>query len=104
MQVTIEFFRIREAGDAQALVGREPAEAADLTDAIGMGRRLGLMLHMPQRPDAMAIMDRDGTVLYTGALHIPIERSRPGEVTATSPVRENRRAGRPPVFAVVDSR
>ncbi len=50
MLVTIEFFRIRETDKAQALVGRETAEVVDLNDAIAMGRRLGLTLHMPQRP------------------------------------------------------
>jgi hypothetical protein len=71
MLVTIEFFRVRAADAAQALVGRETAEATDLADAISIGRRLGLSLHMPQRPDVLAITDQDGRMLYASALELP---------------------------------
>lgn len=71
MLVTIEFFRVRAADAAQALVGRETAEATDLADAISIGRRLGLSLHMPQRPDVLAITDHEGRILYASALDLP---------------------------------
>lgn len=74
MWITIEFFRTRPADHAHALVGRETAEAGDLLEAIGIGRRLGLSLHMPQRPDGLTIIDGEGTMLYSGALNAP-----PGE-------------------------
>jgi hypothetical protein len=71
MLVTIEFFRVRVADAAQALVGRETAQAIDLADAISIGRRLGLSLHMPQRPDVLAITDEEGRILYASALDRP---------------------------------
>lgn len=83
MLVTIEFFRIRETDNAQALVGREVAEVVDLNEAIAMGRRLGLTLHMPQRPDALAIMDHQGQVLYAGALDAFGDRSGRTETPRT---------------------
>ncbi len=85
MLVTIEFFRIRETDQAQALVGRETAEVADLNDAIALGRRLGLTLHMPQRPDALAIIDSEGKLLYAGALDAPADRSAPNETPRAFP-------------------
>jgi hypothetical protein len=87
MLVMIEFFRIRETDKAQALVGRETVEVADLNDAIAMGRRLGLTLHMPQRPDALAIMDHEGQVLYAGALDAPTDRPARNETQRASPHR-----------------
>lgn len=68
MRIVIEFYRIREADDAHAVVGRETAEAADLDDAIEIARHLSQTLDMPQRPDAMTVTDGDGNTLYSGLL------------------------------------
>jgi len=64
MKIVIEFYRIREADDAHAVVGRETADAADLDGAIEIAHRLSQTLDMPQRPDAMSISDGDGNELY----------------------------------------
>ena len=65
----LEFYRIRKADDAHAVVGRETADAADLDNAIGLARQLWRTLDMPQRPDAMSISDNEGNRLYSGTLH-----------------------------------
>lgn len=66
--MVIEFYRVREIDDAHAVVGRETALAADLDEAIGIARRLSRTLDMPQRPDAMAITDGRGNMLYSDRL------------------------------------
>lgn len=66
MKVVIEFYRIREADHAHAIVGREIAEAADLDDAVGIARHLWRTLDMPQRPDAMTISNSEGNKLLFG--------------------------------------
>ena len=68
MQIVIEFYRTRDADEAHAVVGRETAEAADLGDAMTVALQLSQTLDMPQRPDAMAITDACGAVLYRGVL------------------------------------
>jgi hypothetical protein len=40
MKVVIEFYRIREADHAHAIVGREIADATDLDDAVEIAQRL----------------------------------------------------------------
>jgi hypothetical protein len=66
MKVVIEFYRIREADHAHAIVGREIADATDLDDAVEIARRLWQTLDMPQRPDAMTISNNEGHKLYSG--------------------------------------
>lgn len=66
MKIVIEFYRVREADDAHAVVGRETADAADLDDAIVIARRLCRTLDMPQLPDGVSISDREGNKLYSG--------------------------------------
>jgi hypothetical protein len=68
MKIVIEFYRIRDADDAHAIIGRETAEAADLDEAIEVARLLARTLNMPQRPDAMAISDASGAMLYSGVV------------------------------------
>lgn len=85
MLVTIEFFRVRAADAAQALVGRETAQAIDLADAIRIGRRLGLSLHMPQRPDVLAITDHEGRILYASALDLPAGLDQDNEASGSTP-------------------
>jgi hypothetical protein len=75
MNMVIEFFRIREADDAHAIVGREIADATDLDDAIEIARHLWQTLDMPQRPDGMTISDSEGNKLYSGRFD-PDENSR----------------------------
>ena len=71
MKIRIEFFRIREADDAHAVVGRETMDAADLDDAIKVAWRLWRTLDMPQQPDAMTISDSGGCQLYSCKLAPP---------------------------------
>jgi hypothetical protein len=66
MKVVLEFYRVREADDAHAVVGRETGDAADIADAIRLARQLWRTLDMPQQPDAMSISDSDGDRLYSG--------------------------------------
>jgi hypothetical protein len=68
MKIVIEFYRVREADDAHAVVGRETVVAANLDDAIEIARQLSQTLDMPQRPDAMSISDGDGNELYLDRL------------------------------------
>jgi hypothetical protein len=68
MKIMIEFYRTRAEDDAQAVVGREMALAADLDDAIGIARLLATTLEMPQQPDAVLITGADGAMLYRGAI------------------------------------
>lgn len=64
MKIVIAFYRIRNADDAHAVLGRETAEAADLDEA----REIARPLDMPQRPDAMTIIDGDGNKLHLSRL------------------------------------
>jgi hypothetical protein len=66
MKVVIEFYRTRIADDAHAVIGRETVDAADLDAAIEIARLLARRLNMPQWPDAVAIADADGAMIYSG--------------------------------------
>jgi hypothetical protein len=66
IDVVIQFYRVRLADGAQAMVGCEIAAAADLDNAIEIAWHLGQTLNMPQRPDAMTISDSEGNELYSG--------------------------------------
>jgi hypothetical protein len=68
MKIVIEFYRVRDLDDAHAVVGREAAVATDLDGAIEIARRLSRTLDMPQRPDALAVMDGRGRTLYSSRL------------------------------------
>ncbi len=70
MKVVIEFYRTRSSDDAHALVGREVREAHDVADAIEIGQRLSQTLDMPQRADAMTIINADGQTLYSGVVDV----------------------------------
>ena len=70
MKIVIEFYRIREADDAHAVVGREIKEAVNADDAVEVARRLSQTLNMPQRPDAMTITDANGAMLYCGVIDL----------------------------------
>jgi len=80
MKIVIEFYRIRETDKAHAVVGQEPADAANLDDAIEIAYRLSKTLNMPQQPDAMSIRDNHGNELYVHRFIVsktPDERSLP---------------------------
>ncbi|RAZ80070.1 hypothetical protein [Mesorhizobium atlanticum] len=68
MKVVIEFYRTRIADDAHAVVGRETVDAADLDAAIEIAGLLARTLNMPQWPDAVAIADADGAMIYSGII------------------------------------
>ncbi|MGO4625130.1 hypothetical protein AB4Z34_35005 [Ensifer sp. 2YAB10] len=70
MKIASAFYRIRDADDAHAIVGREPAEAADLDEAIEIALELLRTLDMPWRPDAMTITDADGSTIHPSRLDI----------------------------------
>lgn len=68
MKIVIAFYRIRDADEAHAIVGRETAEAADLDEAIEIALELLRTLAMPQRPDAVTIIDDDGSTIHSRRL------------------------------------
>ena len=68
MKIVIEFYRTRGKDGAHAVVGRETAEAADVEGAMEVAQRLSQTLDLPQRPDAIAIIDATGSVLYSGPI------------------------------------
>ncbi|WP_029349223.1 hypothetical protein [Bosea sp. 117] len=80
MKFVIEFYRTRERDDAHAVVGRETVDAVDLDAAVEMARSLTQSLDMPQRPDALAILDENGRTLHScafDALQGPEKRPSP---------------------------
>lgn len=68
MKIVIEFYRIRDADDAHAVLGRETVEATDVDEAIEIARELLRTLDMPQRPDAITITDGDGNKIHSSSL------------------------------------
>lgn len=79
LTVVIEFYRTRQIDDAHAVVGREAAVAADLDEAIAIAWRLAQTLDMPQRPDALAITDGRGGMLYSTRLEAGENPGKPNE-------------------------
>lgn len=61
---TIEFFRIRVGDDAQAILDRVQHDTADLEDAKVRARSLFETLNMPQKPDALRILDQSGDEVF----------------------------------------
>jgi len=76
MKFVIEFYRTRERDDAHAVVGRETVDAVDLDTAIGMARSLAQSLDMPQRPDALAIVDENGRALHSCAFDAALRQEK----------------------------
>ncbi len=60
----IEFFRVRDADGAHATLDRVAHDATDLEDAKVRARSLFETLDMPQRPDAVRILDQDGDEVF----------------------------------------
>jgi hypothetical protein len=61
---TIEFFRIRDTDDAHATLGRVEHDTTDLEDAKVRARSLFETLDMPQRPDALRVLDESGEEVF----------------------------------------
>ena len=61
----IEFFRLRDADGAEATLDRVEHDTADLEQAKVRAQSLFETLDMPQRPDALRIMDQEGAKVFT---------------------------------------
>jgi hypothetical protein len=61
---TIEFVRIRDTDDAHAILGRVEDDATDLEDAKVRARSLFETLDMPQKPDALRVLDERGEEVF----------------------------------------
>jgi hypothetical protein len=64
MKVLIEFYRVRDRDDAQAVLGRVTCDAIDFDAATGMARSLFHTLDLPQIPDAFRVCDIEGNELF----------------------------------------
>ena len=60
----IEFFRLRDADGAEAILDWVEHDTADLEQAKVRARSLFDTLDMPQKPDALRITDRDGAEVF----------------------------------------
>ena len=60
----IEFFRIRDIDQAHAILDRVEHDTADLEDAKVRAVSLFETLDMPQRPDALRILDESGDEVF----------------------------------------
>ena len=60
----IEFFRLRDADGAEAILDRVEHDTVDLEQAKVRAQSLFETLDMPQRPDALRITDRDGAEVF----------------------------------------
>lgn len=61
----IEFFRLRDTDSAEATLDRVKHDTADLEQAKVRAQSLFETLDMPQKPDALRIMDQDGDEVFT---------------------------------------
>ena len=64
MQVTIEFYRVRPGDSAHATLDRVTQIVLDLASAKVRAKSLFETLDMPQTPDGLRILDRDGTEVF----------------------------------------
>jgi len=64
MVFTIEFFRIRKSDNAHATLDRITHMAPDLESAKVKARSLFSTLNMPQDPDGLRILDKDGVEVF----------------------------------------
>jgi hypothetical protein len=60
----IEFFRVRETDGAHATLDRVEHDTTDLDDAKVRAQSLFETLDMPQKPDALRIMDQNGNEVF----------------------------------------
>jgi hypothetical protein len=61
---TIEFFRVRGTDDAHAILDRVEHDTTDLEDAKIRAQSLFETLDMPQKPDALRILDERGEEVF----------------------------------------
>lgn len=61
----IEFYRVREGDGAHATLDRIEHDTTDLDDAKTRARQLFETLDMPQKPDALRIIDQDENEVFT---------------------------------------
>ena len=61
---TIEFFRVRPGDSAHATLDRLSEIASDLDAAKVKAKSLFETLNMPQKPDALRILDQDGREVF----------------------------------------
>ena len=64
MQDTIEFYRVRPGDSAHAMLDRITQIVPDLASAKVRARSLFETLDMPQTPDGLRILDRDGIEVF----------------------------------------
>ncbi len=60
----IEFFRVRDTDGAHATLDRVEHDTTDLEDAKVRAQSLFETLDMPQRPDALRILDQAGDEVF----------------------------------------
>jgi hypothetical protein len=68
---TIEFFRVRDVDDAHATLGRVEHDTTDLEDVKVRARSLFETLDMPQKPDALRIVDERGEEVFIWSPEAP---------------------------------
>jgi predicted esterase YcpF (UPF0227 family) len=61
---TIEFFRVRDTDDAHAKLDRVEHDTMNLEDAKVRAKSLFETLDMPQKPDALRILDQNGDEVF----------------------------------------
>jgi hypothetical protein len=61
----IEFFRVREADEAHATLGRVEHDTTDLEDAKVRAQSFFETLDIPQKPDALRILDQSGDEVFS---------------------------------------
>jgi len=60
----IEFFRVRDADKAHAMLASVEHDTADLDEAKVRAQSLFETLDMPQKPDALRILDQNGDEVF----------------------------------------
>ena len=64
MMFIIEFFRVRDTDEAHATLDRVEHDTTDLEDAKVRALSLFETLDMPQKPDALRILDQRGDEVF----------------------------------------
>lgn len=60
----IEFFRVRDTDKAHAILGSVEHDTTDLEEAKVRAQALFETLDMPQKPDALRILDQNGDEVF----------------------------------------
>ncbi len=64
MMFIIEFFRVRDTDEAHAILDRVEHDTTDLDDAKVRALSLFETLDMPQKPDALRVVDENGEEVF----------------------------------------